>query len=62
MNEFQKTILRPILESQLAIEKAALESLRNGGDPQSTVGYNLCLIHESKIKEIKRQLDSLNVV
>lgn len=60
MNDFQKGILRPILESQLAVEKAALKSIESNGDPSSTVGYNLCLVHKAKISEIKKQLSELN--
>lgn len=58
MNEFQKGIIRPILESQLAIEKAALEAIKSTGT--GDVRYYLIISHEAKITEIKKQLDSLN--
>lgn len=61
MNDFQKTILKAILTSQLAIEKASLKALNKDCDVYNSVGNMLTTGAEAKIKEIKKQLKELEI-
>ena len=56
MNDFQRGIVKAMLTSQLAIEKAALEAIKDSPD---NVG-NLKRIQKAKIEEIEKQLEDIN--
>jgi hypothetical protein len=63
MNDFQKGILKAILTSQLSIENAALEAIRNldiSIHTPGSVGNYLKKTHEAKIIEICKQLADIN--